>query len=99
MPPPPANDSMILLTIIMLLLLLWPITEITEALEELKKLLQTINNSKCTLYISYTIIVILLTCYFILCRSDRNRQRGRVEVADVKEGVEKEVMEGGIYNC
>ena len=84
MPPPTANDSISLG--IMLLLLLWPIIQVTEALEELKKLLQTIQNRKCTLYI----------CYFILCRSDRNRQRGTVEVADVKGGMEKEAMEGEI---
>ena len=81
MPPPPTNDSMISLPI-MLLLLLWLIIEVTEALE-----------SKCTSYNSYTIIVILLTCYFILCRSDRNRQRGRVEDVDVDDG-----MEGGYRN-
>ena len=48
----------------MLLLSLWLIIEVTEALEELKKLLQTIKNSKYASCNSYIIIVILLTCYF-----------------------------------
>ena len=77
----------------MLLLLLWLIIEVTEALEELKKLLQTIKNSKYASCNSYIIIVILLTCYFHTMQI-RQEQAGGV---DVDRGVEEEIedVEGG----
>ena len=71
----------------MLSLLLWLVIEVTEALEELKKLLQTIKNSKYASCNSYIIIVILLTCYFHTMQI-RQEQAGGGRV-DVEEGVEK----------
>ena len=53
-----------------------------------KKLLQTIQNSKCALYNNYTIIVLLLTSYFIHADQTGTGRVGRVEDVDVDEGVE-----------
>ena len=70
----------------MLLLLLWLIIEVTEALEELRKLLETINNSKYASCNSYIIIVILLTCYShtMQIRQEQAGDRG----VDVDGGVD-----------
>ena len=75
----------------MLLLLLWLIIEVTEALEELKKLLQTINNSKYASCNSYSynycnIINMLLSDQTGTGRGSgrgRGRGRGRGQGVDV----------------
>ena len=87
----------------MLLLLLWLVIEVTEAIEELKKLLETIKNSKYASCNSYIINVILFTCYFHTMQI-RQEQAGGVDVnggvdvdggMDVDGGVEEEETEEG----
>ena len=47
------------------MLLLWPILEVTEALEKLKKLLETLKDSKYTLCNIYCNIINMLLSYYV----------------------------------